>query len=183
MKQVREKVEESSTFCSIAKPVEACNMSTSNLQCFVVISIALQVAEKTASCNRALKEMFSFSAKSLFFSKQIEILLIKMALQFFSISWAMIIYNQLICVLNCFRHKWMWGWGGDKSETVDMYECKVYSATGVEVVTKTRVEHLADDDKREARGTVCIEISSRSSSVLFNPQMSEGVKWTPYSFF
>ena len=77
----------------------------------------------------------------------------------------------------------MWGWGGDKSETVDMYECKVYSATGVEVVTKTRVEHLADDDKREARGAVCIEISSRSSSVLFNPQMSEGVKWTPYSFF
>ena len=50
----------------------------------------------------------------------------------------------------------MWGWGGDRTETVGLYECKVYSATGVEVVTKTRVEHLTDDDKKEARGFVIV---------------------------
>ncbi|XP_031561945.1 ankyrin repeat domain-containing protein 13D-like [Actinia tenebrosa] len=46
------------------------------------------------------------------------------------------------------RHKTMWGWGGDKTETIDNLECKVYTGSGVEVVTKTRVEHLAEDDKK-----------------------------------
>ncbi|EDO35877.1 predicted protein, partial [Nematostella vectensis] len=49
------------------------------------------------------------------------------------------------------RHKTMWGWGGDKTETVDDYECKVYTASGVEVVTKTRVEHLADEDRKQTQ--------------------------------
>ncbi|KAK3736291.1 hypothetical protein QZH41_020756 [Actinostola sp. cb2023] len=47
------------------------------------------------------------------------------------------------------RHKTMWGWGGDKIETIDDFECKVYTGSGVEVVTKTRVEHLAEDDKKQ----------------------------------
>ena len=51
-----------------------------------------------------------------------------------------------------FRHKSMWGWGGDKTEVHDGYDCKVYSASGVEVVTKTRVEHLASDEKKKAQG-------------------------------
>ncbi|EDO48129.1 predicted protein, partial [Nematostella vectensis] len=51
----------------------------------------------------------------------------------------------------CYRHKTMWGWGGDKTETVDDYECKVYTASGVEVVTKTRVEHLADEDRKQTQ--------------------------------
>lgn len=42
----------------------------------------------------------------------------------------------------------MWGWGGDKTETIDDFECKVYTGSGVEVVTKTRVEHLAEADKK-----------------------------------
>lgn len=50
----------------------------------------------------------------------------------------------------------MWGWGGDKIETVNEYECKVYTCSGVEVVTKTRVEHLAEDDKKQvSEGNKC----------------------------
>lgn len=59
-------------------------------------------------------------------------------------------------LLNCqfnflFRHKTMWGWGGDKTEVVNGFECKVYTATGVEVLTKTRVEHLNAEDKQAAQ--------------------------------
>ena len=45
----------------------------------------------------------------------------------------------------------MWGWGGDKTEVVNGYECKVYTASGVEVLTKTRVEHLNAEDKQTAQ--------------------------------
>ncbi|KAM4708576.1 ankyrin repeat domain-containing protein 13A [Discoglossus pictus] len=40
-----------------------------------------------------------------------------------------------------------WGWRTDKSESVNSYEAKVYSANNVNVVTKTRTEHLTDEDK------------------------------------
>ncbi|KAH7959427.1 hypothetical protein HPB49_011104 [Dermacentor silvarum] len=39
------------------------------------------------------------------------------------------------------------GWKSDKSETVNGHNCKVFSATNVELVTKTRVEHLSEADK------------------------------------
>lgn len=51
------------------------------------------------------------------------------------------------------RHKTMWGWGGDKTEVVNGFECKVYTASGVEVLTKTRVEHLNAEDKQAAQDT------------------------------
>ena len=41
-------------FATLRKPVTACNVSTSNLQCFDVVSITLQVAEEIAWCNKAL---------------------------------------------------------------------------------------------------------------------------------
>ena len=53
-RQVAEKLEEFSTLRNVAKPVTACNVSTSNLQCFDVVSITLQVAEEIAWCNKAL---------------------------------------------------------------------------------------------------------------------------------
>ena len=55
----------------------------------------------------------------------------------------------------------MWGWGGDKTEVVNGFECKVYSATGVEVLTKTRVEHLNAEDKKTAQSEFfyCIFVS------------------------
>ncbi|CAH2295197.1 ankyrin repeat domain-containing 13A isoform X2 [Pelobates cultripes] len=40
-----------------------------------------------------------------------------------------------------------WGWRTDKAETVNGYEAKVYSANNVNVVTKTRTEHLTEEEK------------------------------------
>ncbi|XP_022916461.1 ankyrin repeat domain-containing protein 13D isoform X2 [Onthophagus taurus] len=45
----------------------------------------------------------------------------------------------------------VWGWRSDKSEVVNSHECKVFSATNVELVTKTRTEHLTETDKELAR--------------------------------
>ena len=44
-----------------------------------------------------------------------------------------------------------WSWGSDKSETVSDYDCKVFGANNVELVTKTRTEHLTDEDKKRAK--------------------------------
>ena len=46
----------------------------------------------------------------------------------------------------------MWGWGGDKTEMVEKYEGKVYDATGIDVVTRIRLEHLTEEDKAKAKG-------------------------------
>lgn len=36
----------------------------------------------------------------------------------------------------------LWGWRSDKVETVNGRDCKVFGATNVELVTKSRTEHL-----------------------------------------
>ncbi|KAK8401581.1 hypothetical protein O3P69_001017 [Scylla paramamosain] len=43
----------------------------------------------------------------------------------------------------------IWGWRSDRSENVNGHDCKVFSATNVELVTKTRTEHLTDADKEK----------------------------------
>ncbi|XP_005093242.1 ankyrin repeat domain-containing protein 13D [Aplysia californica] len=45
----------------------------------------------------------------------------------------------------------IWGWRSDKTESVNGYECKVFTANNVELVTKTRTEHLAAKDKVKAK--------------------------------
>ncbi|XP_015586307.1 ankyrin repeat domain-containing protein 13D isoform X2 [Cephus cinctus] len=45
----------------------------------------------------------------------------------------------------------LWGWRSDKSEVVNGHECKVFSASNVELITKTRLEHLSESDKAKAR--------------------------------
>lgn len=45
----------------------------------------------------------------------------------------------------------MWGWRSDKSEIVNGHECKVFSASNVELITKTRLEHLSEADKIKAK--------------------------------
>ncbi|XP_036851593.1 ankyrin repeat domain-containing protein 13D isoform X8 [Manis javanica] len=45
----------------------------------------------------------------------------------------------------------IWGWRSEKMETVSGYEAKVYSATNVELVTRTRTEHLSDQDKSRSK--------------------------------
>lgn len=41
----------------------------------------------------------------------------------------------------------IWGWRSDKTEDVNGYECKVYTANNLQLITKTRVEHLDENDK------------------------------------
>nr|XP_050854874.1 ankyrin repeat domain-containing protein 13D isoform X1 [Vespula vulgaris] len=45
----------------------------------------------------------------------------------------------------------IWGWRSDKTEIINGHECKVFSASNVELITKTRLEHLSDADKVRAR--------------------------------
>ncbi|XP_032687957.1 ankyrin repeat domain-containing protein 13D [Odontomachus brunneus] len=45
----------------------------------------------------------------------------------------------------------IWGWRSDKSEIINGHECKVFSASNVELITKTRLEHLSEADKARAR--------------------------------
>ncbi|XP_031780914.1 ankyrin repeat domain-containing protein 13D isoform X1 [Nasonia vitripennis] len=45
----------------------------------------------------------------------------------------------------------LWGWRSDKSEIVNGHECKVFSASNVELITKTRLEHLSEADKIRAK--------------------------------
>ncbi|XP_008325251.1 ankyrin repeat domain-containing protein 13D [Cynoglossus semilaevis] len=47
----------------------------------------------------------------------------------------------------------IWGWRSEKSEMVSGYEAKVYSATNVELVTRSRTEHLSDQDKSRSKGS------------------------------
>ncbi|XP_075220941.1 ankyrin repeat domain-containing protein 13D isoform X2 [Lycorma delicatula] len=46
----------------------------------------------------------------------------------------------------------MWGWRQDKTENVNGKTCKVFGASNVELVTKTRSEHLSEQDKARCRG-------------------------------
>ena len=41
----------------------------------------------------------------------------------------------------------LWGWRSDKTETVNGRDCKVFGASNVELVTKSRTEHLNPADK------------------------------------
>ena len=54
----------------------------------------------------------------------------------------------------------MWGWGGDKTETIEDHEGKMYDATGIDVVTRIRFEHLTDDDKVREKAKGLLEITS-----------------------
>lgn len=41
-----------------------------------------------------------------------------------------------------------WGWRSEKIENVNGYECKVYGASNVEFITRTRNEHLSEEQAR-----------------------------------
>ncbi|KAL5288158.1 ANKRD13D family protein [Megaselia abdita] len=42
----------------------------------------------------------------------------------------------------------IWGWRSDKNENINGYECKVYGASNVEFITKSRTEHLREEQLR-----------------------------------
>ncbi|CAG0882410.1 unnamed protein product [Darwinula stevensoni] len=45
----------------------------------------------------------------------------------------------------------IWGWRSDRCETINGHLCKVFSATNVELVTRTRMEHMTEDEKQRCR--------------------------------
>eukprot|EP00106_Octopus_bimaculoides_P021080 XP_014788522.1 PREDICTED: ankyrin repeat domain-containing protein 13D-like [Octopus bimaculoides] len=45
----------------------------------------------------------------------------------------------------------IWGWRSDRSEVINGYESKVFSASNVELITKTRTEHMTEDDKERCK--------------------------------
>lgn len=64
----------------------------------------------------------------------------------------------------------IWGWRSDKTETINGYECKVYAASNVEFVTRTRNEHLNETQAR-VRFYAHLASSSISSTLLINCQL------------
>ena len=44
------------------------------------------------------------------------------------------------------------GWGGDKTDNINGYDAKVFSVSGVELVTRTRTEHLSEQDRIRLQG-------------------------------
>uniref|UniRef100_A0A2I3SHC3 Ankyrin repeat domain 13D n=2 Tax=Pan TaxID=9596 RepID=A0A2I3SHC3_PANTR len=75
----------------------------------------------------------------------------------------------------------IWGWRSEKMETVSGYEAKVYSATNVELVTRTRTEHLSDQDKsrskdRAGRGP---SLGGRAPSVALMAESALGPTQAP----
>uniref|UniRef100_A0A3P8V188 Ankyrin repeat domain 13B n=1 Tax=Cynoglossus semilaevis TaxID=244447 RepID=A0A3P8V188_CYNSE len=44
------------------------------------------------------------------------------------------------------------GWRSEKTETVNGYEAKVYAASNVELITRTRTDHLSDQNKNKSKG-------------------------------
>lgn len=53
-----------------------------------------------------------------------------------------------------FRNKsGIWGWRQDKSEIINDYNCKVFNASNVEFVTKSRTEHMNETEKAKLNNT------------------------------
>lgn len=50
-----------------------------------------------------------------------------------------------------------WIGSNDKEEEVEGYTCRVMNASNVEIVTKTRLDHLTDEEKEEALRDVIFE--------------------------
>ncbi|KAL4223353.1 Ankyrin repeat domain-containing protein 13D [Mactra antiquata] len=47
----------------------------------------------------------------------------------------------------------IWGWRSDRTESISGRESKVFSASNVELITKTRMEHLTEQDKEKCKKT------------------------------
>ena len=45
----------------------------------------------------------------------------------------------------------IWGFRSDRNDEVNGWQAKVFSATGVEIVTRTRTEHLPEGDKKKQK--------------------------------
>lgn len=48
----------------------------------------------------------------------------------------------------------IWGWRSEKTEFFNGYNCKVYGASNVEFITKTRMDHLSEEQIRVKSYTI-----------------------------
>lgn len=57
-------------------------------------------------------------------------------------------FSKILMVYLYYRNKsGIWGWRQDKSEIISDYNCKVFNASNVEFVTKSRTEHMNETEK------------------------------------
>jgi len=71
----------------------------------------------------------------------------------------------------------LFGWGGERTEPVSGMDCKVFGANNVEIVTKTRTEHMTAEDKQRAKANKNPLLSifgPQETEAELNPGMEEG---------
>lgn len=47
----------------------------------------------------------------------------------------------------------IWGWQHDKSEVINGYNCQVFKANNIELVTKSRTEHMNEVQKAKEKNS------------------------------
>ncbi|MGH0182996.1 UNVERIFIED_CONTAM: hypothetical protein FKN15_010852 [Acipenser sinensis] len=69
------------------------------------------------------------------------------------------------------------GWRSEKTEVVNGYEAKVYGASNVELITRTRTEHLADQHKNKSKGlSDHTNPTAITAEEYFNPAFELGAR-------
>ncbi|XP_033627944.1 ankyrin repeat domain-containing protein 13D-like [Asterias rubens] len=69
----------------------------------------------------------------------------------------------------------IWGWRHDKVEGINSYDCKVFSASNVQLNTKTRSEHLTKEDKEKNKQNTSVFTSPLQSLLGVAEQQQEEV--------
>ncbi|XP_036332922.1 ankyrin repeat domain-containing protein 13D isoform X2 [Rhagoletis pomonella] len=70
----------------------------------------------------------------------------------------------------------IWGWRSEKSEMVNGYNCKVYGASNVEFITRTRMDHLNEDQiKNKCARTPLHSFLGIADDDLTNSHTNEGI--------
>ncbi|KAK1892035.1 Ankyrin repeat domain containing protein 13A [Dissostichus eleginoides] len=73
----------------------------------------------------------------------------------------------------------MWGWRADKTEMVNGFDSKVFSVNNVNVVIRTRTEHLTDEEKAriksernilDAQGDLTLEYATATNPTAITPE-------------
>ncbi|XP_073322827.1 ankyrin repeat domain-containing protein 13A [Pagrus major] len=87
----------------------------------------------------------------------------------------------------------IWGWRSDKTELVNGFEAKVFSVNNVNVVIRTRTEHLTDEEKARIKsernilesllGTVEQHISAQGDLTLEYATATNPTAITPEEYF
>ncbi|XP_060763870.1 ankyrin repeat domain-containing protein 13A [Neoarius graeffei] len=87
----------------------------------------------------------------------------------------------------------LWGWRTDRTEVVNGFEAKVFSANNVNVVIRTRTEHLTDEEKARIKsernilesflGTVEQQISAQGDLTLEYATATNPTAITPEEYF